>query len=275
MAKALEIELHTIAGRRVEVAIAYDRHQDTITLLDLNDDCILEILSMKCLSVVDLCSVAETCRRLRDIAVRVVRRKCVIDKSIENVADPAGRTKSIIMNFGPFISHLRICDYNFKDQWTGILESVTKYCSSSLESLEIDEWIVTEKFTAKFTQLKKLHLRKRRHIPIPIKNLNQIGDLHQLTDLHITIHRNVDDFDLVRLIERLSKLKDLCIIIYGFSMDLKTYLKIVDVVRGRPDKSKLTFVLERGCQCEEYDYMRDDFRRNEDIVYMLVGCCYG
>lgn len=74
-AKALGVDCHVIAGRRVDVVVANDKHQDLTMLLDLNDDCILEILSMKCLRVRDLCSVAETSCRLREIAGRAFSRE--------------------------------------------------------------------------------------------------------------------------------------------------------------------------------------------------------
>lgn len=66
-AKVLGIDSHIIAGRSIDVAAANERmmhhvdtalldlSDDTTTFLDLSDDCILEVLTMKCLELSHLC----------------------------------------------------------------------------------------------------------------------------------------------------------------------------------------------------------------------------
>lgn len=160
-AKASQIEFHTIAGRRAEVIVAYDRNLDNATYLDLlTDDCILKILSVKCLSATDLCSVAETSPRLKKIAGRVFRKE---HKTCElNPFNDAKQTQRIIMNFGSVISELRISGFDFKDNQTRLFDSVARYFGNTLESLCIEFCVIPKNFTAKlrpiFNDLQKLSI---------------------------------------------------------------------------------------------------------------------
>lgn len=178
-AKALRVDSHIIAGREVKVDVATERHQDLTTLLDrndestlldlndltfldLNDDCLLEILSMKCLTINDLCSAAETCQRLKEIAGRVFGRKhktC----DIRSLSQENKKTaKRILRNFGSAMSDLEIKPHSYcREKWPReLLDHVTKYCSETLRSLGLFYIEINESFSAvrAFKNLQKLSI---------------------------------------------------------------------------------------------------------------------
>lgn len=169
-AKVLGVDLHVIDGRRVKIVAASDRHQDdiflldiddiTTKLLDMNDECVLEILSVKCLSVVDLCAIAETCRRLKEIASLVFRRKhrtCDLD-SLRGVN--AKTAKRILMNFGSVIRHLNISGFKEQEWQRKVMDSVMEYCSNAtLKSLSLGYFKFPENTPAKLgTLFRKLRI---------------------------------------------------------------------------------------------------------------------
>lgn len=455
---------HLIAGTILEVTMAHFRHQDKIILLNddnvacdsnrdkssllkLNNDCILAILSVKCLSAIDLCSVAGTCHRLKEIACQVFKRKykscdlkaLVADEIDFNCYNGGARAEQrIIMNFGSLISDLRMKNYFRNANLESIFDYVAKYCCNTLVSLNMHTCVIPENCTAKlrplFKNLQKLtierctfdgsskklfadcgslvelelsdgdyafiventfsnlqtfrcyieaphkrsqiisdsfilrhqnlkllrmwnsmdvssllqliadnckrledlecsiigsldlsnfgHLRKlkidckyrsvmavqgwnnltfleslslyyaevdsqliptlsqlqslqvlRLHKWTGHLNLNQLVNLHQLTELKLIRDKDDLDLDLVLLIKRLQNLKVLTIKVRQFEFDLNMYLRIVDVVKERPDKSKLTFKLclrSHHFDICNYDKMRPDIFNNAHIVEMVT-----
>lgn len=158
-AKALEIEMHTIAGCRVEVSIAYRQHQHRTDLLNLNDDCIIEIL--ECLSMLDLCSIADTSCRLREIAKRVFRRN---EKDWDIIGDfrrgEVKQAERVFVNFGSMMARLTFC----YSKWKEFLDYVTKYCGKALKSVDFYMCFIPDDLTTKlrpiFKNLQELSLKK-------------------------------------------------------------------------------------------------------------------
>lgn len=410
MLKAMENEAHTIGGCRVEITVANNRHQERTNFMDLNDDCILEILSMKCLNVMDLCAVAETCHRLKEIAGRVFRREYKRCSLKELAGYEVKLAKRILMNFGSLISDLKLGTIPLQSMWTGVLDYFVRFCdNNTLKTLSLGNCIIPMRCANKFRtilskvedltlvdstfesgtiffdseslirlkiganeeviapimettypnlqhfnfdyeygetdlesfitrhpglktlkiwnygnessllqvitdnckQLEKLSFHlvkddeeytffdvsrlghiKKLNINCPIRdvtkmeprlnnfnvleslrledieiesqfvrilplmknlkvlrleecyglhNLNEIGDMHQLTDLEIIVPEESYNLDIVVLVKRLINLKNLKVWMESFSIDSTTYLRVVDVVRRRPDKSKLVF----------------------------------
>lgn len=160
-AKALRANFHIIDGRRVKIAVANDQFQNKTSFTDLNDDCIHTILSMKCLRTKDLCSAAESCHRLKEIASRVFAREhrtyVINRKNTKNAL-------RILMNFGSVITHLKIVqDWDREETWSiTVWNAVTKYCSRTLQLLDLldlDLETYAAKCTlAKFNKLQRLSI---------------------------------------------------------------------------------------------------------------------
>lgn len=417
--KALGIDSHIIAGRRVNVA-ASCKHQDNTSLLDLNDDCLLEILSMNCLDLSDLLLVAHTCRRLKEIAGRVFRREhktCDISSLCEGDVESA---QLIMKMFGSEITDLEIggcleillpsvaeycstlkslylynlvilencwaAEFRFKNlqklrikccSFEGASKQIFADCGSlveleitgrcsefilgyafpklqrferrhdfdgdliesfisrhrNLKSLKIDAYVspyelqliakgletlacwipigatldlsnishlrelhihcggqnvtqtaleldklkllesltlqtagIDQELIRTLSQLKKLQVMELLWCT-ELDNLNRIDDLDQLTTLKIVSWQEHVDSDIVLLVQRMSKLNYLRIQVPQFEMNMEKYLKIVDVVRRRPNRSKLTFEL-RSSYYEDFncDMLRQCFTRNAHLV---------
>lgn len=87
--------------------------------------------------------------------------------------------------------------------------------------------------------------------------------MSQVTKFKIFTKEDVN-IDIVPLIERLSNLKDPSVIANDFDMNLETYLRIVDLVRARPDKSQLNF--RAYARCYHFNDLSTEFQRNRHIV---------
>lgn len=85
-------------------------------LLNLNTKCLMEILSQDCLAVLDLCSVAETCRLLKDVDKVIISRD---------------QTFRVLTHFGSFISGIHFLLTNLSDKYyRNEMDQVIKYCSN-------------------------------------------------------------------------------------------------------------------------------------------------
>lgn len=196
-AKALEKWVHEIEGREVNVAVADSWHQEkplelcnnrhvtaaqsisddqlpielTNTtgtyLLDLNDDCLYAIFSLKLVNIMDLCSVAESSVRLNQVANRIIAasHKCCNfnEISLKTIYE----MRRFLINFGSSIEEFTLGpSYDFENKSEGmsvrLLDLVIRYCSKTLQSLELYDYEITEYLTAKlrpmFNKLKKLHI---------------------------------------------------------------------------------------------------------------------
>lgn len=132
--------------------------------MDLNDDCILGILSMKCLSLVDLCSVATTCRRLSEIARQVYKREHkhkTFDVQLLSEGNLA-RAKQFLMLFGSEMLDLELQGEPNLSEWSSqLLEYVTEHCST-VQTLNLKCYNIPANLTAKlrpvFNKLEKLRM---------------------------------------------------------------------------------------------------------------------
>lgn len=136
-----------------------------------------------------------------------------------------------------------------------------------LEQLTLNMARVDSKFFRLLSQLKQLKVLKLTEHQ-GLHNLNQIGDLNQLTTLEIHSFRKDADLNIVPLVECMSKLNCLTVAVPGYEMDLEKYLRIVNAVRRRPDRSKLMFRLIYSDF--NYDHLVSDFARNAHLVEMII-----
>lgn len=191
--KALQCRSHTINGKEIIVAMADSWHQEKpldlqtnnntgkpVTLpieltnatgtylLHLNDDCLYEIFSLNYLNIMDLCSVAETCTRMKDIAVRIftkAHKSCVFnDMSLKTIHE----MRRMLINFGSSITDLTIGpSYDLEQHFDGmsarVLDLVIRYCSKTVESLRLQDYDISDhylvgKLRSLFGKLKLLHI---------------------------------------------------------------------------------------------------------------------
>lgn len=136
-------------------------------LLDLNDDCLYEILSLKFISIDDLCSVARTSVRLKEMANQIfVAKYKTCDLRINLFSEYNPPAERILFTFGALISELFIGEEGdvLMDRYCAyLLDLVTKCCSVGvLESLHLYECYIPEELTERlkpfFSKLLKLRL---------------------------------------------------------------------------------------------------------------------
>lgn len=192
-AKALAKPVHKIAGREISVVMADSWHQekplelcnnfeDAATsssstrdvklpieltnatgtyLLNLNDDCLYAIFSLKFVNIMDLCSVAESCTRLKQIANRIfagTHKICNFNgMSLKTIHE----MRRFLLNFGSSITELTIEESNeFEKMSARILDLVIRYCCKTLQSLTLKKYEITVYLTSKlrpmFNNLQKL-----------------------------------------------------------------------------------------------------------------------
>lgn len=190
-AVALAKTVHKINGREIEIAEADSWHQEKpmekfnnheaaatastkdielpieltnrtgTNMLDMNDDCLYEIFSPKLMSIMDLCSVAETCSRLKQIANRNFTRAYKCCNFNELSLKTIHEVRRFLINFGSLITELTIKS-DLNGMSVRILDLVIRYCKNTLESLTLKQYEITEYLTAKlrpmFSNLKKIHL---------------------------------------------------------------------------------------------------------------------
>lgn len=119
--------------------------QAKLRITDINDHCLLAICSVKSLSLMDLCSLAETCTRFQQIIRRTVPKGICIyvnlnqsydvesEKYLHSTNLPHDDIERIFKYFGPFLSAIDICD----EPSLFLLNMVTEYCVNTLDSLTI------------------------------------------------------------------------------------------------------------------------------------------
>lgn len=140
-------------------------------LQHINDDCLLEIFSVKSLALMDLCSLAEACTRFQRITERVFPKELWIDICLNGHCEVVSRyspfrgnraheIERILRNFGSFISALSISRHTREDRAVFVLNLVTKYCVDTLERLRIHSQIGFFEIPAVLTiQLKPIFKR--------------------------------------------------------------------------------------------------------------------
>lgn len=111
----------------------------------LNEDCLLEIFSSSSLTLMDMCSVAETCTRLKAITQRVFPKKFCIEcnncGTYKFITKNSSTVKTreeierILKNFGHYLH-----TYSSRGEDAVIMNAVSKYCNDgSLKNLTLCE----------------------------------------------------------------------------------------------------------------------------------------
>lgn len=92
-------------------------------LQDINEDCLIEIFSLKSLSLMDLCSIAESCSRFQLISQRLFPKNLRVYGKGHGLYDVASSEylnnndlssqaiERILKNFGSFLSEISITSY--------------------------------------------------------------------------------------------------------------------------------------------------------------------
>lgn len=131
-------------------------------LQDINDDCLQEIFLMDSITLMDLCSIAETCTHFREIADGVFLKKFAFYVWESSLGTSANDVKRILIHFGSLISKFGILQSPEDEDMTTatcITNLVTRYCINTLESLHIDGYEIPEVTTVKLKPLFK-HLER-------------------------------------------------------------------------------------------------------------------
>lgn len=190
-AKALASMNHRISDRQIKVTVADSWHQSDgqapqllhsrsisgpststetgielenqtgTNLMDVNDDCLIEILSK--LSINDLCSVAETCVRLRKCAGHVFSKSLMNEVWSSLDWNTLQQARRYLVIFGPCMSTLET--NGIRDDMKAFnrrLDLLLRYCDGTLEKMvmfchEVNKAIAF-KLQALFANLKKITL---------------------------------------------------------------------------------------------------------------------
>lgn len=134
---------------------------DTIStrLVDLNDDCLYDIL--KHVSIIDLCSLTESCCLLLEVGNEIFKRKHKI-YDFSSMCIETVEARRVFQTFGWLIIELEI-DLSSHSNAASIMDAVVENCTS-LESLTLYTYAIPDgqdKITGMglfFQKLKKLHL---------------------------------------------------------------------------------------------------------------------
>lgn len=183
-------------GDRAQKTIKYDRTESTKcnagtrhppfdrneSLLDLNDDCLSEILSY--LSDIDLCAINDTCRRLEPLAVEVFRLRYKMKEYTlyygftKNVVK-----KTILKHFGQLIVSLDLGEIGKSES-----QFLSKYCNSFTE------------FTSEFGRYHNIH---DKSLQLIFKNVSHLTlyEVHVKGDVLERIVCACDNIKLLSLTE--------------------------------------------------------------------------
>lgn len=173
-------------------------------LHNLNEDCLLEMFSVDTLSVMDLCSLSETCTRFQKIVRRVFPTKLEItfrgetEYDVTSSKSSTSRTKKllenqgnddieiILRNCGSSLCGLTINSYrdSSDERLSFLLNLVSKYCVDALESPDIDCEKVSEISTVKSNPIFNRRLQALVLNGINIRDgLDFFDDLESLIEL--------------------------------------------------------------------------------------------
>lgn len=122
---------------------------DVIGLQDVIDDCLLEIFSYLS-DMMDLCSIAETCKRFQLIVRRVIQKKisfsfdCLrktpygfkLGTVLDFTTDKPRDVQRVFSNFGSSLSKIFIWSYARKKSF--LFNLVKRHCSDELKHLSIN-----------------------------------------------------------------------------------------------------------------------------------------
>lgn len=160
----------------------YSSSESTGTrLTDLNDDCLLEIFSLHLLDLQDFCSLAETCKRFREIVSRNVpkdiefERKSHGDRIItrfDKYGDKVYQSETIskvFKNFGSMLKEVSIDNGCINNKsWEFLINLVAHHCEDDLKTLSIRNAELTHTTALQlrpiFKSLERLFLHRSRSV---------------------------------------------------------------------------------------------------------------
>lgn len=174
-------------------------------LQDINEDCLLKIFSVESLTLLDLCSLAETCSRFQQIVRRYF--PVTLEVTLDGIGYSIVSSKysnsnlkrtwkgkflddgieKILKNFGSTLREIRIRGHeneNYMDESSFLLNLMSKYCVDHLRSTD-DNMETAEVLTVKskptFNRLQVLIL-----IKISIESgFDSFADFDSLTELKV------------------------------------------------------------------------------------------
>lgn len=174
---------------------------DMTYLLDLNDDCLLEIFSVKSLDSMDLCSLAETCLRFQQICRRIfpkdlkinIRgdRICVEFRNRVGNNEPLRHIETILKNFGTVVQRISFSSLTASTEVRSnyLLNLIAKYCVGTLRSLTLDDIKISDVLAFKMQPIfKRLELLDIRFGSIDFGN--SFTECDSLIDLRVYAVRN-------------------------------------------------------------------------------------
>ncbi len=163
----------------------------------MNDDCLLQIFAVKSLDLLDLSSLAETCKRFQQLVqrvtpseldVRTVRTRdypyLVVSKNNSQYSTATNDIKRIFKNFGSSFNAISFTGLGDTEYF--LLNQITDHCSQNLKCLRLDHLRIPEILTVKlqtiFKQLQKLELSV-----VCCTELHQtlFADCHSLVELTV------------------------------------------------------------------------------------------
>lgn len=250
----------------------------------LNDDCLREVFRVLDLS--DLCTVADVCNRFRRIAQETFKasnnRHLKLHAVCRNDEDQEMRLQRItnlLRHFGAFVESM---DANGSHRYglhqindNRIVEEISRYCSSSLTKLKLDNFVTepngshgrfilrhgrvnANHFVYLITHLKKLKIFCLGAVwgLIASDITNICKHLKQLTKLHLTYdaHRLTakDLFNLIENAENLEVFRYSEFFLFLFdrlAINVDEFKKLVHIVQSRRQKKSLTIDFSR-CRCK-------------------------
>lgn len=138
--------------------------QTATNLESMIEDCLLEIFSFKSLTVMDFCSVAETCRRFQQIVQRRIPKRIHISDCLNGVYDvrwqhlsrkyTESEIERVLNNFASVVRELRLADF----ETPHLVKLVFDKYGCNLAILKIYDSFIPEMTTTKLTKLTKLQL---------------------------------------------------------------------------------------------------------------------
>lgn len=160
----LELNIHEHTVLPIELTNVTGTH-----LLNLIDDCLYEILSSESLTLMDLCSLAETSTRLFEMSNRIFKKRYK-DFHLSSSVGTFDQIRRVFINFGSSMSKLW---FDFQSRKTiRVMNMVRFYCLETLQSLTIDYFALTgveKNFFKEFGSLVELIVSGyRSYYPSPL-----------------------------------------------------------------------------------------------------------
>lgn len=170
----------------------------TGTCLDhVNEYCLLGIFEVDSLSWMDLCSVAETCKRFQRISQRVFPKDLCVRggngycdvssrKYLHNKNRAAQTVERIFKNFGSRLTEVSVSPkYRHEKPSNNLLNLVAEYCGEDLKSLTIRGLNIPASLTVKLNEIfKRLQLLDLRNVSV-VHGTKVFADLNSMIELRV------------------------------------------------------------------------------------------